>query len=349
MNSLHVPIPGGVTMPVAPGAGLDSAFPPARLVALMERTIAATGLDLSGLTVLTEAATGAYAVTPVIAALAGAARVHAVARPSRHGSVASAYAAVDALAQAAGVADRIALHDQVPADALPGVDILTNSGHLRPIRADLVARLPAQAVIALMFEAWEFRPEDLDREACRRHGIPVVGVNERHPAVDVFSFLGPLGVTLLKDAGVALCGSRVAVVCDNPFGLFLLRGLAQEDSFAWLFPDLDDVFAADWDAVIVALRPAAKPRIDAEGASALARVAPGARIAQFWGDIDREAFAAAGLGVWPRRAPRPGHMGVLLDALGPEPIVRLQTGGLRAAEWVRRGRPVVAGGFAEML
>jgi hypothetical protein len=56
-----------------------------------------------------------------------------------------------------------------------------------------------------------------------------------------------------------------------------------------------------------------------------------------------------GLTVWPRESPSAGHMAVLLSEIGPEPIVRLQAGGLRAAEWIRRGGTVSAGGFAQLV
>jgi hypothetical protein len=365
MNSIHSQISAAVsgaamladtmfpprlaTPPARLGGKPEAEFLPTRLVALMQQSIAATGLDLTGLAVLTEAATGAYAVTPVIAAMAGAREVYAVARPSRHGPVGLAHATVEALAQAAGVSARIALLDHVPEDRLGAIDIITNSGHLRPLGANLIERLSPEAVIALMFEAWEFRPDDIALTACRTRGIPVVGVNERHPAIDVFSFLGPLAAALLRDSGVMLPGSRVAVICDNPFGLYILQGLADADSFAWLFPDVSDMFAADWDAVVVALRPSDSMRLDEHDARRLAEFAPEACIAQFWGDIDRAAFSDAGLTVWPRQAPRPGHMGILLSALGPEPIVRLQTGGLRAAEWVRRGGGAMPDGFAQIV
>jgi hypothetical protein len=42
-------------------------------------------------------------------------------------------------------------------------------------------------------------------------------------------------------------------------------------------------------------------------------------------------------------------MGILLNALGPEPIIRLQAGGLKAAELVLAGGELVAGGVAEVL
>ena len=48
--------------------GLDSR----RLVRLMEAAVERCQLDLSPFTVLTEAASGAYVVTPVLAAMAGA-------------------------------------------------------------------------------------------------------------------------------------------------------------------------------------------------------------------------------------------------------------------------------------
>jgi hypothetical protein len=42
-------------------------------------------------------------------------------------------------------------------------------------------------------------------------------------------------------------------------------------------------------------------------------------------------------------------MTILLSEIGPEPIVRLQIGGLRAAEWVIRGGAVDLGGIAQIV
>lgn len=316
----------------------------------MRERIAATGLDLTGLTVLTEAATGAYASTPVIAALAGAERVWAFTRSSRHGSAAQVAAETLGLARAAGIRDRLSVIETVPED-LPGtVDIVTNSGHLRPIDEDLIRRLPDRAVIGLMFEGWEFRGEDIDLDACRRRGIPVVAVNERHPAVGVFPFLGPLCVRLLRDAGLPVTGQRIAVLCDNPFAPFLAQGLAAAGARAGIFADAPSMTDGPWDAVLVSLRPDdAGLRLSADDIGHLVRVAPRAVLAQFWGDVDRDALRRRGMPIWPPEPPRHGHMAILLGALGPEPIIRLQAGGLRAAELVRRGRPIEPGGIAERI
>ena len=321
-----------------------------RLKALMHRAIDATGLNLSGLTVLTEAASGAYASTAVLAAMAGADQVYAFVRPSRYGSVAEIEASTLELASLVGVAGRITVLEAIHPEILASVDIVTNSGHLRPLTAHLIDRLPSRAVIALMFEAWEFRPEDIDLEACSRRCIPVVGVNERHPSVDVFSFLGPLCVKQLHDCGLAAYGSRVALLCDNGFAEPMRRGLTGIGASVETFDCADTVFRDEWDAIVVALQPASDPRIGKAEARHLADAAPaGTALLQVFGDVDRDAVLEHGLSAWPSEPPARGHMGILLSAIGPEPIVRLQTGGLRAAEWIARGGVASPDGIAQLV
>ena len=60
---------------------------PQRLVRLMRDAVERCELDLSGKVILTEAATGAYVVTPVLAVMAGAEKVFAVTKDTRHGTV----------------------------------------------------------------------------------------------------------------------------------------------------------------------------------------------------------------------------------------------------------------------
>ncbi|MHC4053453.1 hypothetical protein [Bradyrhizobium sp. 25ACV] len=316
----------------------------------MKRAVAETGLDMSGMTVLTEAATGAYAVTPVLAAMAGAKHVYAFARSSRHGTVSDAKRETLELAAPLGVADRIEILEKISPEVLHSVDIVTNSGHLRPLTAALIDQLRGDAVIALMFEAWEFRREDLDIEACARRKIPVVGVNERHPAIDVFSFLGPLAVKQLHDCGLAVLGNKIALLCDNDFLAPLHTGLTNLGANVETFDSVAAVHPGAWEVFVVALQPTDSPRIGRAEAAHLAACAPdGAVVVQFWGDIDRAVLADNGLAVWPPQSVGQGHMGILLSEIGPEPIIRLQTGGLRAAEWVRRGGAVTEDGFAQLV
>ncbi len=328
---------------------VQPAFAPGRLLEIMRATLPRIGLDLSGLTIVTEAATGAYCVTPVIAALADAKRVYARTQASRYGSIAEVKACTMELAALAGVADRIEICETIDDTVLGRADIITNSGHLRPIGRSVISKLPRECVIALMFETWEFRASDIDLPAAREHAIRIVGVNERHPSVDVFSYLGPLCVNMLHEAGIPVYGNQIALICDNDFDTFIVRSLTGLGANVRSFSDVAALEGGGWDAIVIALRPAAVPRVNALDAAHIARAAPAAIVAQLWGDADRTAMAAKGVGIWPSQAPVQGHMGVLLSAIGPEPIIRLQTGGLRAAEWVHRGKAIEVGGIAEIL
>lgn len=308
-----------------------------RLAALCRQAVARCRLDLRGRVVLTEAATGAYVVTPVLAALAGAERVYALTRPTRYGSVAEVTAQTLELADLAGVARQIDVITAKTPDILARANIVTNSGHVRPLDGATVGQLRPGAVIPLMYEAWELRPGDVDLEACRWRGVAVAGTNERHPAVGVFDYLGIMAVKLLLDAGVAVYGSTVLLLCDNPFGPYIEAGLRGAGARVQTAPALGAAtLASDYDALLVARTPGDTPALDAADAVSVAERAPGAVVAQFWGDLDRSALLANGVPVWPAKAPAPGHMGILPSAVGPEPIVRLQAGGLKVGEVLLR-------------
>jgi hypothetical protein len=316
-----------------PSPGLN----PHRLVALMRDAIQRCRLNLDGAVVLTEAATGAYVVTPVLAAMAGARHVCALTQPSRYGSVEDVEAATLALGELAGVADRLAIFTERNEDLFCQADIVTNSGHVRPLDAATIGWMRPTAVIPLMYEAWELRPGEVDLDVCRRRGIRVGGTNERHPAVDVFGFLGLMAVKLLTDAGVSAYRGRVLLLCDNPFRPFIERGLRNAGAAVRVVERLSDAPGDEtYDGVVVACQPRQESVLSAADAALLAASWPGAVVAQFWGNLDRSALADAGVPIWPLDPPVPWHMGILPSAVGPEAIIRLQSGGLKAAEILRR-------------
>ena len=105
-------------------------FNETRLLKLMRAAMDRCRLDLSGTVVLTEAATGAYVATPILAALAGARRVSALARPSRHGSVEEIAVRTMGLARLAGVHERIRIVTEKDAADVAQADVVINSGHV---------------------------------------------------------------------------------------------------------------------------------------------------------------------------------------------------------------------------
>lgn len=194
-----------------------------------------------------------------------------------------------------------------------------------------------------MYEAWEFRESDVDLAASRQRGIAVAGTNERHPEIDVFSFLGIMSVKLLLDAGISVYGSSTLVTSDNPFAPYIRRGLESAGARVELVDRLDQFSRKErvgpLDAVLLAAHPGRNRPLGQEDARWMADHWPGAILAQLWGNVDRDAFAKTGVPCWPNPAPAPGHMGILPSAVGPEPIVRLQAVGLKVGEVLVRARP----------
>lgn len=310
---------------------------PDRLIRLMRDAIQHCQLNLNGMTVLTEAATGAYVVTPLLAAMAGASRVMAIAKDSRFGSAADAAERTSTLAAMAGVEQRIEVISSITPAVLGAADIVTNSGHVRPISATMVSQMKPGAVVPLMYESWEFRAADLDLEACRSRGIRVGGTNERHPSIGVFEYLGVMAVKLLVDAGVCVYGDRILLVCDNDFSAYIEAGLRSAGAHVESCSKVPDQLGF-FDAVLVASTPNEGSVLTDKEMQRIAQASPGAVIAQFFGDLDRQVIRDLGLPICPERTPDKGHMGILVSAVGPEPIVRLQAGGLKAGEVLFHGR-----------
>ncbi len=251
-------------MTAVPSPGLDGR----RLVRLMAAAVERCQLDLTGRVVLTEAASGAYTVTPVLAALAGA-QVCALAATTRYATAAQLAEGTAELARLAGVACRIELTTEKSAGLLGAADIVTNSGQVRPIDAAMVAQLKPSAVIPLMYEAWEFRGADVDLGACRSRGIPVAGTSETHPAVDVFSFLGPMAVKQLHDAGLPVYGSDLLLLCDNQFAPFIAGYLRASGARVAQAAELTGAALAD--AALAGPPDARHPRTAARGGAGTGR------------------------------------------------------------------------------
>ncbi len=311
---------------IRPGFGKE------RVIVQISKAINDVKLDLTGMTLITEAATGAYAITPVIAAMSGALRVYALAKTSSFGTCDDAIKQTRSLADFAGVTDKITFLNKLGRKQLSEADIITNTGHIRPINASMIRLLKPGSVVPLMYEAWEFRDSDVDLDACRKQGITVVGTNERHPRIDVFGYLGVLAVKQLTDAGISVYKSKLCLLCDNDFSRPILGTLRRCGARVRFARSLSIAMAAEKpDAIVVALRPNPEGGFGIEQAKMLSRMKTKPIIIQFFGNVDRMACSASGLAVWPPHSPQYGHMGILPCETGPESTIRLQVGGLKSA------------------
>ena len=324
-------MPQQLTEPSIDGRTISSRRASA-IAASVRSSIHRLDLDLSNHTVVTEAATGSYAVTAAAAAAAGA-EVHALAMDSPYGSRHQAIEDVEAVVESLGTIPG-SIHFAAEKSALPIelATIITNSGFIRPIDAPTISRLSKSAVIALMYEAWEARQTDIDYGAAERHGIEIIGVNEHHPACDAFRFVGDLALYGIRVKKWPVRDAHITVFSDNAFGAAIEQALTANGATVVIRTTVEPE-RHQTDLVVVAMTPPGSTRRganpDALSESIAATTAYGC--VQLWGDVSREALSREGIDVMPAHAPSPGHQGIPMTAAGDPAVVRLQLGGLAAA------------------
>ncbi|HVY76313.1 MAG TPA: hypothetical protein VG890_15900 [Puia sp.] len=329
------------------------------LIDKLVNRVEALQLNLKGKTVLTEAATGAYIVTPVLAALAGA-KVFAFSKTTRYGKVEEVFEATRALASSfKGAPLDITLIDELKPDIIGQADIITNAGHLRPLNEDMLTHAKDSAVIPLMYEAWEWRDADMDIGYIRRRGFKVGATNERHPEVDVFNYLGDMALKQIFDAGLTPYKNKFVLICNNDFGPYIAKVIAKvcaglavigpdehreryDASVDWIggFPEIRIPEAyRDAEAVIFTAYPFDRNWLGSDTPLSITRLKSQLTdplLLRYAGDVDPQALGAAGIRFYPAQV-HSGHMGILPSAIGYDPIIRLQAGGLKVGEALLAG------------
>lgn len=327
-----------------------------RVRALGERLIDELELDLSGLTVVTEAASGPYLATPLIAALARADRVVAVTRDATWASRDEVRQATEEAATAWGVADRVHVTFEPTVEVVAEADIVTNSGFVRPIDAAVVARMKATAVVPLMWETWELRPGDVDLAACRDRGILVLGTCESRPPCDLSGYSPFIALKLLFELGLEGYGTRILLLGGQPtLGAAMAHALpgvgvdvtwfgGADAAGARSYEDLA-AFAAEhvasYDALVVAEHADQRLLLGPGGLldpRELAERHPALRVGVISGNVDGEALRDSGLAFAPERIAPFGHMSYQASELGPRPVLHLYAAGLRVGEAMARAR-----------
>jgi len=329
------------------------------LIDKLRKRVNSLNLNLKGKVVLTEAATGAYVVTPILAALAGA-KVYAYSRSTYYGSVSEVFQKTKKVYENHGKLLDIEYIESLTPEVISKADIITNSGHLRPLNKEKLQHAKDQVVIPLMYEAWEWRDEDMDLNYIRQRGFKIGATNERHLEVDVFNYLGDMAVKQILDAGLCLYKNKFILICNNDFGPYIAKvvskmckGLGiidkkenrqkyQFDNAEWIgdFPEVKiPEKYRDAEAVIFTAYPFNKRWIGSNSVIEIKSLKEGLDhpfILRYAGDIDCQALNASGIRYFPKHVSA-GHMGILPSAVGYDPIIRLQAGGLKVGEALLSG------------
>jgi hypothetical protein len=323
-----------------------------RIDALVDRAIADFELDLSGLVVLTEAASGPYLHTPLLAALAGAERVYAVTADSRYATGAEVRVATEAEAERRGVAGVVEVLDEREPRAVAAADIVTNSGFVRPIDAALVAQLKPTAVVPLMWETWEVREGEVDFDACRAHGVLVLGTDEAVPALSMEPWAGFLAMKLLFELGLEGYRSRVVLLGGQEmFGRSVWKHLrAVGIEVAWFAegePEARPYAEAaeflrgegrDYDALLVFEHEQDLQLVGDGGVVESDDVPAAMAVGVMTGRVDADALRARGVNVVPEVMRPFRYETYETFRLGPRPVLDLYAAGLKVGEAMARAR-----------
>ena len=301
---------------------------------------------------LTEAATGPFCVTPVLAAAGGAEVVYAMARDSVYGTAAEAAGQVRQVAAALGRGEDRIIVVADRGEIRHPIDVVTNAGMVRPIDADLLGKLSHAGAVTVMCEAWELRPGDIDVEYCERHGIPVAGVWEDFGGFNVFRSCGQLALKMCFDAGLEVAGNRLLVVSPDHFGPVIAAALRANGAVATVLAsvaELDRAGVAAADGLVLADYTTSSELLSTGNSPSLHELAewnPGLPVVQFTGSSSGGEMRRAGLRPYPGEELAARRMARTLGHLGPRPVAYLNAMGLKVGEllWRRRLR---GDGFGE--
>jgi hypothetical protein len=317
-----------------------------RAGALMRGAVHDLELSLSGLTVLTEVGSRHFQLTPLLAVMANAKRVYAWARDSSYGDCETLIRECEVLADKVCVDRRriVFAANERPRMHIQEADIITNLGAVRPINADFLMNAKrGNAAIPLMYEAWEFRGEDVDLETARRQGIRVAGTFENHPSIRVFDYCGPLAMKMAFEGGYEVLGNNIIVWSDDPFGdvierAFLAGGAAKVLKTVDPRVALENIASTDF--MYFCDYSEQREIVGEDGLftpSSLAERNPSLGIIHLFGHVNPELVKRHNLSVYPDRKGYASKMSFTLAHSGLTPIVRFLTAGLKVGEALRNG------------
>lgn len=319
----------------------------------MNDLISSLSLDLSGLIVYTEAASGPYSLCPIFALLAGADFVYAQTRDSRYATADDVIASNQKLAKKFGVADRLRIVKDRDYKGLSDAHIVTNSNLVRPIDRDLISSLSETAVIPLMWETWEFRPVEFDLEYCKARGVISLGTIEHKDPVNMLPYNGLLALKLLFELDFD-CGNVLLVggprVFISPMLDYLRRieiGVvwagndSQSDVSYANLPEYYRRLGSEFSVILIADQQEGSNIVGPNGvlnAQELTLVNPDIKLGVIAGGVDQVSLDGSSIKYLPKLLQPPGYMSYQPYLLGDRPVLTLFAGGLRVGEVMARAR-----------
>lgn len=313
---------------------------------LISGAIGILQLDLSAYSVLTEAGTGYFLFTPLIAAMAGCRKVFVWTRDSPYGSADEVREEFNRIADRFNVSTEFVWSaGKRPAGHVAGADIITNLGFVRPLDQELLEPAdPGRTVIPLMCEAWELREQDVDITFCRNKGIRVAGTWENHPDLRIFDACGALAIKMANEAGFEVNGNRIIVWSDDHFGdtiekAFIAAG-ARSVSRTMDAAEVERA-AAETDFLFLCSYREQRTLVGKDGILDLVKIKklnPAFGLVHLYGAVDPVPARIEGMNLFPDSPGRASNMSRTLAHLGPQPMIYLHAAGLKVGQLMKEGK-----------
>jgi hypothetical protein len=289
-------------------------------------------INLQGKIILTEAATGNFVCTSILAAIAGA-RVFAIAKDSKFGSVSQIRNEVMSLAKELDIENKITIIQSLEEIDLGNIDVVTNTGFVRPINKLIIDKLKPDCIIPLMWEPWEFRPDDLDLVSAVKKGIKVYGTNESDSRLQTMHYIGLTVLYFLLKEKRSPFSSKILVIGCEKFNKAIEEELKKLNYFVLSF--LTEEFNAsnicDYDTIVVAEHTYPKMIIGNSKESLIhcSSLAEDQLIIHISGNVD---FTALICKHYPDEPASFGYMSYTTDFIDPISVFDLHSAGLKVAE-----------------
>lgn len=312
-----------------------------RSIELIKKSIYFNKLNLKGLTIFTEAASGEYIYTPIIAAMAGAEKVYAKTNDSKYASKEDVKRDTLLLAKLCKIENTVeVVFDK---EKINEADVITNLGFVRPIDKNTIDMMKKDAVISYMCEAWEVREEDVDINYCKKNGIRIMGTNEDYLGLDVFNFSGPLCLRMLFDSGLEVYKNKIVILSNDKFGKVIFEQLIKITDDVSLINNINNQnkkMIKNADVLIIADYTENKYFIGKTkayiSAKELKDLSKFITVLQFAGNVDLEDLKENNIKYYPEYKVGSFRMGKTLAYIGPKPVIDLHCAGLKVGEIMHR-------------
>jgi len=187
-------------------------------------------IDCTGLTILTEAASGSYFFNPLIPIVANANSVMTFCKSSSYGNVEQIEEQMSVVYSELGYRDNYYFLKVLNEECLGQADIVTNSGHLRPLDEEFFRSLKDTAVIPLMWEPWEIREGEIDLLKAKERNILIMGTNEHSVPCDMRPYGLLTALHLMMEHKASIVDDRILIIGSQPtLALPIEKGLKALD------------------------------------------------------------------------------------------------------------------------